>query len=253
MGCAGCGQHGKWKRLVTRRGDNVDKEREQVWVETWAGNGSEACRVGVWGEEGGELGSGGSGENCRGGAGKQRCWGAGWGSEMGTLPGWEQPCPRDALTWDLHAVGVRGGEHPAPGCRRAGCWWHREQCAETGLMPEHRGAELLLPVALGSSSGQGLGGSGSLGAAVAWAAWHRGGGQALPAVPAAMNQLPAAPQLVCLLCQSDIQPAPSRTALISTSASPCYLVVSHTGIRGWCGWFSSSSPSCDQSEPCSDL
>lgn len=106
VGCAGRGQHGKWKRLVTRRGDSVDKEREQVRVETWSGNGSEACRVGVWGEEGGKLGSGGSGENCRGGAGEQRCWGAGWGSQMGTSPGWEQPCPRDALTWDLHAMGV---------------------------------------------------------------------------------------------------------------------------------------------------
>lgn len=105
----------------------------------------------------------------------------------------------------------------------------------------------------GEQQQQGLGGSGSLGAAVAWAAWRGGGGQALPAMPAAMNQLPAAPQPVCLLCQSDIQPAPSRTALISTSASSCYLVVSHTGIRGWCGRFSSSSPSHDQSEPCSDL
>lgn len=57
-GCAGHGQRGKWKHPVTRRAGNGDREREQAWVETWAGNGSEARRVGVWGEEGGELGSG---------------------------------------------------------------------------------------------------------------------------------------------------------------------------------------------------
>lgn len=252
-GCAGHGQRGKWKHPVTRRAGNGDREREQAWVETWAGNGSEARRVGVWGEEGGELGSGGSGKNCRGGAGEQRCWGAGWGSEMGTSPGWEQPCPRDALTRDFHAVGVEGGSTLLRGAGgqdtggTEGSVPKRGRCRSTAVLSSC----CLRP--WGAAAGRARGAAGPWGAAVAWAAWHGGGGQAWPAMPAAMNQMPAAPQPICLLCRSDLRPAPSRTALICISASSCYLVMSRTGIRGWCRWFSSSSPGQDQSEPCSDL
>lgn len=69
-----------------------------------------------------------------------------------------------------------------------------------------------------------------------------------------MNQLcELLPQSVCLLRQSDLQPALRHAMLIYISAFSCYLVVSHAGVRGRCRWFSDSSPGCHQSQQRLDL
>lgn len=69
-----------------------------------------------------------------------------------------------------------------------------------------------------------------------------------------MNQLcELLPQSACLLRRSDLQPALRHATLIYISASSCYLVLSHAGVRGQCRWFSDSSPGHHQSQQCLDL
>lgn len=71
---------------------------------------------------------------------------------------------------------------------------------------------------------------------------------------AVMNQLcERLPQSACLLRRSDLRPALRRAALIYLSASSCYLVMSHAGVRGRYGWFSDSSAGRHQSQQRLDL
>lgn len=63
----------------------------------------------------------------------------------------------------------------------------------------------------------------------------------------------AAPRSACLHHRSDLQPALRCAVLIFISASSCYLVMSHAGVRGWCGGFSDSSPGRHQSQQRVDL
>lgn len=59
------------------------------------------------------------------------------------------------------------------------------------------------------------------------------GGQPFPAMQAVMNQLcELLPRSARLLRRSDLRPALRRATLIYISASSCYLVMSHAGVKG---------------------